>query len=151
MTSSGIRISDDLNNVISVKLQDILEEIQEGFLFNWSILFFDAKGHLGEGKSIIDFGKKINNSEKGLFVSWEELNLLSKKLDEIIDIIIIGCKDKTLLHRYKEDREMYETCDVVIEMFDSYFWEIFSKDIKLINILAKKFKKIEFLAPDFEK
>lgn len=46
---------------------------------------------------------------------------------------------------------MYETCDIVIEMIDGGFWEIFSKDIAWIDRLAKKYKKIEFLTPDFQK
>ena len=68
-----------------------------------------------------------------------------------MDITLIGCKNETLLHRYDEDQDMYETCDIVIEMFDSNFWEVFSKDESLIDRLAKKFKEIKFLEPDFEK
>jgi hypothetical protein len=34
------------------ELPDILKEIQNGNLLNWSILYLYATGHLGEGKSI---------------------------------------------------------------------------------------------------
>ena len=44
---------------------------------------------------------------------------------------------------------MYETCDIVIQMFDSCYWEVFSKDTQLIEKLAKKYKQIKFLDPDF--
>ncbi|MBI5346279.1 MAG: hypothetical protein HZB76_03975 [Chlamydiae bacterium] len=151
MKSQGIRILDKNNRIVSVELPDILKEIQNGDLFHWSILFLEATGHLGEGRSIPIFEKQIYDSEKGLFITWNELNLLSGKFHQVIDIILIGCKDKNLLRRYDNDQEMYETCDIVIEMFDSCYWEVFSKDKDLINRLAAKFKDIKFLAPDFEK
>ena len=50
----------------------------------------------------------------------------------------------------KEDKEMYETCDIVIEMIDGGFWEIFSKNVAWINQLAEKFQNIEFLTSDFQ-
>jgi hypothetical protein len=149
MKKLGIRISDDVNRVISVDLSDILEEIQNGDSFFWSILDLDASGHLGEGKSIPVFCKQIIESEKGLFIQWDELTSLAKKFFEIVDITIIGCKDKNLLHRYKDNQEMYETCDIVIELISSSFWQVFSKDKQLIDRLASKFKDIEFLESDF--
>jgi hypothetical protein len=151
MKTKGIRILDKENRVVSVKLPDILEQIENGNLFNWSILFLKASGHLGGGKSIIIFQEQINDSEAGLFIKWDELNSFSKKFFEVVDITIIGCKDKKLLRRYKEDREMYENYDIVIEMIDTSYWEVFSKDVDLINRLAKKFKQIIFLEPDFER
>lgn len=42
MTSRGVRISDKINRVISVKLIDILSEIPKGNSFYWSILFLDV-------------------------------------------------------------------------------------------------------------
>ena len=51
----------------------------------------------------------------------------------------------------ENDQERYETCDICIDMIDSSYWEIFSKDIALINRLAEKFKEIKFLETDFEK
>lgn len=151
MKVKGIRILDKVKRVVSVELPDILEEIPNGNLFHWSILCLEAMGHLEEGKSIPVFEKQIGDSEKGLFIDWNDLNTLSKKFYQIIDITLIGCKDKNLLRRYKNDQEMYETCDMIIEMIDSSYWEIFSKDDQLINRLSKKFKDTEFLSPDFEK
>ena len=53
------------------------------------------------------------------------------------------------MRRYNNDQEMYETCDIVIEMVDCGYWEIFSKDEQLINRLAAKFKETQFLESDF--
>ena len=151
METKGIRILDKKNRIVCVELPDILKEIHNGSSLHWSILYLCASGHLGEGKSIPEFEKQIYDSEKGFFIKWEDLNSLSNKFYEVIDIIIIGCTSKELLLRYENDQEMYETCDLVIEMVDSSYWEVFSKDEELINRLASKFKEIEFLEPDFKR
>lgn len=147
----GIRILDKKNRIVSVELPDILIEISNTNSFYWSILYLDATGDLGEGKSIPEFEQQIIESEKGFFLTWRELIDLSNKFWDLMDIIIIGSREKENLHRYENDQAMYETCDIVIEMVDSGYWEVFSKEEKLINKLASKFKEIKFLAPDFEK
>lgn len=150
MKSRGIRIEDEANGVISVELSQILEEIHDGSAFYWSILFFEGIGCLEGGGSVLDLENKIYKSERGFFINWSDLNTLFEKLHQIIWVILIGCKDESLLRRYETDQEMYETCDVYIEMHDSSFWEVFSKDESLIERLAAKFKKIEFLETDFQ-
>lgn len=151
MKVKGIRILDKKNRIVCVRLSDILKEIHNGNLLHWSILHFHASGHLGEGKSIPIFTQQINESDKGLFIKWDDLNLLANKLYEVIDILIAGCGDESLLIRYENDQEMYEASNIVIEMVDSGYWEVFSKDKDLINRLAAKFKETKFLEPDFEK
>jgi len=88
--------------------------------------------------------------EKAFLLTFESLLEISKKIFQEINVTIIACKAKENLHHYKEDQEMYETCDIVIEMIDGGFWEIFSKNVKLIDQLAKKFQDIEFLTSDFQ-
>jgi hypothetical protein len=149
MKTKGIRILDKENNLVSVELPDILEKIPEGNLFSWSILYLEATGHLGEDKSIPVFEEQILKSEKGFYITWDDLKLLASKLWDVMDLVLIGCKDKNLLHRYENDQEMYETCDVVIEMFDSSYWEIFSKDDQLLLRLEKKFREVLNLTSDF--
>ena len=151
MTTKGIRILDKKNRIVWVELPDILKEISNGNSLHWSILYLYATGHLGANQAMPVFEQQIRESEKGLLISWEELNGLSQKFWDLMDITLIGCKDRNLLRRYETDQKMYEVCDIVIEMIDSSYWEVFSKDEELINKLAVKFKEIEFLKPDFEK
>lgn len=79
MKIKGIRIFGDINNDISVNLLDILEEVQNAATLYWSILFLEAIGHLGEGKSLLAFEKQIDESKKGFLINWEDLNILAKK------------------------------------------------------------------------
>lgn len=150
--TKGIRINDATpEGFLEPTLPDILAKINNGESFYWSILFLNASGHLGEGKSIVEFSHFINKSERGFFIGWGELNDLAKKFWQIIDILILACHDKQLIKRYENDQDMYETCDIVIELFDSCFWEVFSKNEQIINNFASKFNNIEFLESDFEK
>lgn len=148
MTTRGIRISDAEDDVISVGLQDILAEIDNGDKLYWSILFFYGMGHLSNGKSIPEFEEEINKSKKGLLITWNDLNLFAARLWQAFDLLIIGCTNPKLITRYESDQSMFETCDIVIRMFDSCYWEVFSQD-GLVSKLAAKFKEIEFLESDF--
>ena len=122
-----------------------LQIIENGNLFYWSILWLEASGNLGENNSIISLEKNIANSKDGLLIKWEDLILLSNKFDQIIELSIIGCKDKNLLKRYKIFEETYKICDIEIEMIDGSFWEVYSKDLDFINKIKEKFKDIELL------
>lgn len=150
MITRGIRIYDNINDVVSVNLSDILEEIENGNLYTWSILFLDATGNLGENKSMPLFEDYIRESEKGFFIDWDDLKILAKKFTQVIDIDLLGCKNIDLIKRYKSDREMYETCDIVIQMIDSSYWEIFSINNNLIDKFSTKFKEIKLLESDYE-
>ncbi len=151
MKTQGIRILDNKNEIVSVKLSDILDVISYGELFNWSILYSYVILKPNQGITIFELEEKTNNSENGYKVSWEQLKQLAEKNHQAIDITLIGCNNDKLLHRYEDDKEMYETCDIVIEMIDGGFWEIFSRDFDLISKLKEKFKETELLKPNFKK
>ncbi len=136
MKTSGIRINDEKNGVVSAELKDY----SAGNSYYWSILFLEATGDLGEDRSMPLFEEEIKNNENGLILSWEELKSLANKFYQIIEITIIGCKDRSLLQRYKNYEEIYERCDFIIEMIDSSFWEIRSKDRSLIERLENRYE-----------
>jgi hypothetical protein len=148
MKTKGIRIS-DINDGKCIPLIELLETIPVEMQFFWALLWLDVTPLENEGKYIVELQKKINQSENGLITTFGSLLEISKKIFQEIDLTIIACKIKENIHRYKEDREMYETCDIVIEMIDGGFWEVFSKNVTWIDQLAKKFQKVEFLTSDF--
>ncbi len=144
----GIRIYNEKNGT-EVELPDILEEIRNGNSLHWSILDFSGIGDLGEGKSIPAFQEQIIKSKNGFFINWDDLNQFAQKMEQIFDIIIIGCTDPNLLKRYDSDQKRYEMNDISIEMFDGGFVEVFTNDRSLINRLAKKFTNIEIIKSDY--
>lgn len=157
MQIKGIQIFDKKNKIV-IELPDILEKIPGGDSYYWSILCLDAMGDLGEDRSLTVFEEQINSSEEGLFITWKDLNSLASKFHQIIEILLIGCKNKNFLDRYKNSAvlkeyeiptEMLKSCEIVIQKIDGWFWEIFSKDEKLIKKLITKFSKTKFLEITF--
>lgn len=148
MKTYAIRIFDGRGKVLSPTLGDILREIYSGSLFYWRILFLEGSPSHGHGEFLINYKKDINHSENGITVSWDELKNLSGKFFQMYETIILGSSNMDLLHRYKEEHEMYKTCDIVIELIDCAFWEVYAKDVKIIENLKKKFRKIELFDSD---
>lgn len=68
---------------------------------------------------------EINKSKEGFPIKWNDLNKLACDVDQIIDLTLIGCKNYQDNKRYKYEKEMYENCDIVIEMIGSSFWQVF--------------------------
>ena len=62
METHGIRISDSKDNILIVRLSDILEEISNGVSLNWCILFLDGTPNAGEENFVNDYKNKINKS-----------------------------------------------------------------------------------------
>ena len=50
---------------------------------------------------------------------------------------------------FNADFEMYENCEIVIEVIDGGCCEVFSHNHTFINVLQKSFKETEFLSPDW--
>jgi hypothetical protein len=145
MTTNGIRILDGEDNVLRVKLSDILEEISNENSICWSLLFLDGTPAPGHGKFLSEYENRINNSEHGLRTSWEDLKAITPKFFQMFEITILGCKNANLLRRYSTEEEMYKTCDIVIELIDCAFWEVHSKDQALIERLRQKFNEVKLL------
>lgn len=148
MTVQGIIIEDKINKML-IGLPAILNEVENGSQFYWSILFLEVIGKLGKGISVPIFQEQILHSEKGLLIKWDDLKSLSNKFEQLIDITLIGCKDMQLIQRYEDDQEAFETCDIVIQMIDGGFWEIFSKDTGFINRLGSRFQEVEHVQSDY--
>jgi hypothetical protein len=145
MNIKGIRISDGKGSMLGPTLSDLLEEITNGDSFYWSILFLDGTPNPGQGHLLTEYESEINNSENGVPIRWEELARLSSRFFQMFETTILGCKDTKLLRRYEKEEEMYVTCDIVIDLIDCAFWEVYSKDPNLIDKLQEKFKEIELI------
>jgi hypothetical protein len=150
MSTRGIRIS-DIKDGKCIRLRDLLLQIRHPSEFFWALLWLDGTPKENEGKYLAELQKQVNQSKNGLFLEFESLQIISEKFFQEIEITVIGSKRKENLRRYEEDREMYECCEIVIEMIDGGFWEVFSHNGELINQLEKKFQDTELLTSDYEK
>lgn len=141
----GLRIFEDKHAIICISLIGILDVIPNENDYNWAILFLDAIGHLGEEQSLLSLEQQIKKSKDGFYITWDKTHELFPKFHQVIDLDLIGCRDKSKLHRYDNDKEMYESCDIVIRMVDSCYWEIYSHAKSLLEIYKKKFLKTEWI------
>lgn len=145
MKTYGLRIFEDKHTVNYINLIDILEVIPNKNDFNWAILFLEAMGHLEKKQSLLSLEKTIKNAENGFYITWDEIFQLFPKFDQIIDLDLIGCKNKSKLRRYDSDKKMYESCDIVIRMVDSCYWEVYSHTKSLLELYEKKFQKTKWI------
>ena len=147
MSMKGIRIS-DVREGKCIPLSELLTSVPDATSLHWGLLWLDASSVKGEGQNINDLGRQVNQSENGLILDFDFLFDIARKIYQEIDVLIIGCLDPRDLRRYKEDKEMYESCDVVLEMIDGGFWEVFSKNASWLEGLSRKYKNIEILCQE---
>ncbi|WP_348620211.1 hypothetical protein [Pedobacter lusitanus] len=123
----AIRIDGDSSEVLSVGLIDILNCIDDGESTNWGLLWLEAIGELDGTESILDLEQRVNKAEKVTIMAWKELLDLSSQITQAIDLLIIG--DKDLLNiRERLTNGAYENCDYTIELIDSTYWIVYSKN-----------------------
>lgn len=147
--SKGIRIADKKEGVVSAEIQDILSEIDKPQDLFWSILYMQVYRYYGPEPRIVDLEEEAGKNPNGLQIPWKRLVSLAKHTVQFEDLILIGCKNQEKLVRKKRAANQHECVDVYIEMFDSSYWEVFSKDHIFIKRLEHKFKETELLSPDF--
>jgi len=129
-----IRINRTDSIFLAVSLSDVLSQIENGTEYSWNILWVEAIGKL-ERKTMLEFEEKINNSKDGYALIWEELVELADSFSQVINILLVGDKDKDNLKRYDSDDEMRIKCSFCIELIDSSYWEITSNDLTSIEKL----------------
>ncbi|WP_295800957.1 hypothetical protein [Mucilaginibacter sp.] len=141
----SIRINGNDDEILSVSLQDILENIKDGQTLKWSLLWIYAVGDLGTNKNMLDFEEEVNSANNGIFFTWEELKSLSSKFEQVLEMVLIGVKDIKDLKRYESDELMYSICQYTIELIDSSYWEIHSLDISSLEQIKDNLPGVEYI------
>lgn len=149
LNSKGIRICDKNGRVVSVDLNDILKELYGGGGYYWTIFVFYINGYKGVDPTVVSLQDKVEKLDMGQEIKWNDLCALGNDVFQFIELILVASKNPENNRWIEEPKKMYETPDVYIEMFDSSYWEVFSKDHAFIDRLKYKFKETELLAPDF--
>ena len=136
VTQKAIRIYGDSHKTyLDISLHDILAIVKDGEKYSWSILWLQAIGEIEQG--VVSLEDEIKKREEGLIVDWSELQKLSLSLDQVIEILLIGDWDRSKLHKYGSDQELYNSCEMVMELIDSTYWEVDLKDESMrLNLLA---------------
>ncbi len=68
MNIYGIRLSDENKGILNISLNNVLNLVPSPVSYKWSILWLEASGNLGIGKSMIDLENEIRKSPNGFFI-----------------------------------------------------------------------------------
>lgn len=131
MARTKIIIQGSSSDVLDVELSEILDCIENGDRFLWSLQWIIAVGKPGD-QDVLSFEKSVNKSPNGIFFTWNELLDLSNRFYQIIELLVCGNQDESKLRRYEIDDEMGLSCTYVFELVDSSYWLVSSNDEKAI-------------------
>lgn len=148
-TTKGIKIADSAHDGACIDLNDILKELYKGAAYSWTIHVFQINGYKGTDPAVLAWQDRVENSEMGQAISWSDLCALGNNVFQFIELILVGSEQPGHNIWVQDYKKRYQGPDVYIEMFDSCWWWVFSKDHDFINRLAHKFKDIELLEPGF--
>ncbi len=141
----AVKIKGDESQILSASLKDVLSCINCGENLYWGLLWVEAVAELGRRESIIDLEKNINKSEKATIVGWIELLNLSTEIIQAIDLLIIGDGRCSNIRKYPKNEDMYLNCDYTIELIDSSYWIIHTKDDVFLKNVFEKLKGVEYI------
>lgn len=121
----------------AVKLSRLLALMPNLDDIKWRLFNLLAVGKLDKVK-IIDLEKLVSNSENGYEIDFSFLEELAVGLDDIQEILITG---SSLYSRNLNitGKDAYENFDYWLELVDSSYWEVFSKNESFIKLVKSEF------------
>jgi hypothetical protein len=142
---SIIEIKDEDNRgSLAVALIDLLDLLKrEGHQLTWSILELEATGDPNRlPRDMLDLEQEVEQSPNGVIMSWEELVILATAFCEVLNAVIVGCKDATLIPHLQPNADLYTPCEIVLEAIDSTLWRVYARDDQIIQRLQTTFRNV---------
>jgi hypothetical protein len=142
-----IEIKDkDPQGGLAVELIDILDLLApEGCQLTWAILDLEATGDPEKGKNMLDLEQEIERSSTGLLISWDALISLARSLFQVINAVIVGCKDVASIPKLQPGEPLYVSTELVLEAIDSSLWRVYARDDKVLRRLQEAFHEVYIL------
>ena len=144
---TGIEIHGDVNSrFLTVSLGDVLPCLQAPFTMKWCLLWLEgwsSEEWMMNELPNNDFEEAVNKSSNGTAITIEQVQRLADVPGQIINMILLGSEDVSNLRRYDNDEQMHATCDYVIEVFDSSYLIVHSKDGAFITCLQNTLEGVQ--------
>ncbi|HET8670694.1 MAG TPA: hypothetical protein VFM05_08740 [Candidatus Saccharimonadales bacterium] len=139
-----IEIKDKHNGFLTVELRDLLPLIEPvGRDLIWSILDLDAMGDPNKLKrNLLEIEEYGRQSPQGYILSWDDLVDLAESLIDIMDAVIVGCRNRSMIPKLEPSSDIYSSCEIVIEAIDSAIWRIHSKHDEFVERLKTSFHDV---------
>lgn len=145
MTAQGIMLKDKKNGFILVHLRDILRVFDEGKDYCWGIYDFELIHCPKFDRGFNGKLHQIENLVDGYPLSWDELKFLANVMFQVVEGKFIASKNIDNIRKYESEEEIYENCELVIQMRDNQFWEIHIENEALLDKIKKRFSWYETL------
>jgi hypothetical protein len=145
-----IEIKDkDNGGALNYDLIDILKTLPDEIRnYKWVILELEARTFNNCPFNILELEGKINNSKKGLELTWEELVILARNFYQVIDTTVVGFEFDKEIRAFDPKVDLTSICDIFIKAIDSSVWEIFTKESIVLDKFNTRFKDIKILSFD---
>ena len=128
-----------------IGLPEILEALEpEGQHLVWSMLDLEGTADPSRlGMNMLDLEQQVAKSPNGLILEWKDLKQLAKRLDQIIEGTIVGCRNPDVLTQINLQSDLRSACDIVIQAIDSSLWKIYSRDDGILQRLKLSFREVK--------
>jgi hypothetical protein len=133
----------------SIELIDVLKLIEKDKQqLIWSILDLQAVGDISTiwERGILDLEQTIKHLPHGYILSWQMLIKLVKKFDDLIDIVIVGCREVAQIPSLGVDADIYLSSEIVLKLIDSSVWQIYTKNERLLQNLNRELNQEKLVA-----
>lgn len=135
------------DGLLTVKLRDVLRVVEpEGRDLTWSILDLEARSDPDKFKgNLLEIEQKVRESPQGLIFTWDELVTFAHALIEVVDAVIVACKDQKLIPSLKPGDEVFAQCEFGIEAVDSSVWRVYARDDQLLQKVQAAFNDVNLI------
>lgn len=143
MPNGTIEIKDrDDKGLPAVELGDILPLLRDrGRDLTWAILDLYAVGNTHRlGRTMREIGDEVGSSPHGLRLNWDELEEFSKSVFQIMEAVIVGCREAGKLPRRDEVTQRRDDCEIVIEAIDASRWRLSATDDGMMDRFQHVFR-----------
>jgi hypothetical protein len=146
----SIRFDDHDDRRLSFDLRDVLSCLgqEQGNSFLWKI--FEATGVTRDGSSSSrELMKKVEKSQSGVEVTWDDLKLFGEELVQLEMGLIAGRRSPWPEEQVPQHEGALSfalrRADVVIEAFDASYWTVYSDRMDLIQRFQERFHSAKVL------
>jgi hypothetical protein len=92
--------------------------------------------------NLLEIEHQVRQSSQGLIFTWDELVAFANALIEVLDAVIVGCKDKKSIPRLIPGDGVFGPCEIGIEAFDSSLWRVYARDDEVLQKVQAAFHDV---------
>ena len=103
-----------------------------GQRLTWAILDLEATGHLSDGTNMLDLERQVAEAPTGIVLGWDALVALADDFSQVINAVIVGCKDAGSVPRLAPEGDLAASAEIVVEAIDSSLWRVTAHDERVL-------------------